>query len=223
MILNPKIGKTSASVGKRVYVIDDHPLVARGIAEFLRSLHLFEHVFALSSVDALWKSIADATPQLIVVDFWLPDGAALPLLKMLRERCPQTVLLVMSADDDVAIIDKARVAGANGFIHKQEAPEIFAQAVGALMQAKLWFPAKLQVQKNPLQKELSITAQELGLTPRQGEILVMIIQGFPNKRIAKALNLSEQTVKEHVSGILEKLNVKNRVEIITKLRGKRLD
>lgn len=205
------------------YVIDDHPLVARGIAEFLRSLYLFENVFAFFSVEALWQRVAEATPQLIVVDFWLPDGAALPLLKMLRESCPHAALLVMSADDDSSIIEKVRAAGANGFIHKQEAPEVFSQAVSALMQGMLWFPATSQAQKNPLQKEISITPRELGLTPRQGEILTMIIQGMPNKRIANTLDLSEQTVKEHVTGILKRLGVSNRIEIMTKLRGKRLD
>lgn len=223
MILNQKIGKLSTSVGKRAYVVDDHPLVARGIAEFLRSLYFFEHVLAISSVEALWQRLAEAMPQLIVVDFWLPDGAALPLLKNLREHYPQTALLVMSADDDSAIIDKARAAGANGFIHKQEAPEVFSQAVVALINGQLWFSSASQLPKNPLQKELSITAQELGLTPRQGEILSMIIQGMPNKRIANSLGLSEQTVKEHVTGILERLGVSNRIEIINKLRGKRLD
>lgn len=223
MTLSPKIGKSSAAAGKNAYVIDDHPLVARGIAEFLRSLYLFEHVLALSSVDALWQRVADASPQLIVVDFWLPDGAALSLLKQLRERSPQTVLLVMSADDDVAIINKARTAGANGFIHKQETPERFAEALFTLMEGNFWFSPETPVQKNPLQKEISITAQELGVTPRQGEIIAMIIQGMPNKRIANTLGLSEQTVKEHVTGILEKLNVKNRIEIITKLRGKRIE
>lgn len=223
MLTHSKTTKNPAFTDKTAYVVDDHPLVARGIAEFLRSLDLFEHVIALSSIDALWDNMIDEAPKLIVVDFWLPDGAALSLLKQLRERLPHTVLLVMSADDDRAIINKVQTAGANGFVHKQVAPERFAEALLTLMQGDFWFPTELPSQKNPLQKELSITAQELGLTPRQGEILVMIIQGLPNKRIANSLGLSEQTVKEHVSGILERLGVSNRMEIMTKLRGKRVD
>lgn len=223
MLTHSKITKNPAFTDKTAYVVDDHPLVARGIAEFLRSLDLFGHVIALSSIDALWENISSEVPKLIVVDFWLPDGAALSLLKQLHDRLPQTVLLVMSADDDSAIINKARTAGASGFVHKQAAPELFAEAVFTLMKGYCWFPHVTTSQKTPLQKELSITAQELGLTPRQGEILLMIIQGLPNKRIANSLGLSEQTVKEHVSGILERLGVSNRIEIMTKLRGKRLD
>lgn len=62
----------------------------------------------------------------------------------------------------------------------------------------------------------------LGLTPRQGDVLALVLQGLPNKRIALLLDLSESTVKEHVSGILQRLGVSSRVQAITLLRGRRL-
>lgn len=67
-----------------------------------------------------------------------------------------------------------------------------------------------------------LRAAELGLTQRQGEVLAMVLRGLPNKRIARALNLSEATVKEHVSGILARLGVANRVEAIVRLYGRTL-
>lgn len=66
------------------------------------------------------------------------------------------------------------------------------------------------------------SAQELGLTPRQGEVLTLVLRGFPNKRIARALQLSEFTVKEHVTGMLARLGVRTRVEAITLLRAREL-
>jgi len=72
-------------------------------------------------------------------------------------------------------------------------------------------------------KELPVTAAELGLTARQGQVLAMMLKGLPNKRIALNLSLSEQTVKEHVTGILERLGARNRIEVITKLRGRKLE
>lgn len=65
--------------------------------------------------------------------------------------------------------------------------------------------------------------QELGLTERQGQVLAMMLRGQPNKRIALALDISEQTVKEHVTNILARLGVANRMEAITLLRGRRID
>ena len=70
--------------------------------------------------------------------------------------------------------------------------------------------------------ELTITCTELGLTARQGQVLALLLDGMPNKRIAADLSVTENTVKEHVTGILYKLGVRNRVEAITKLRGRKL-
>lgn len=210
---------------KAALVIDDHPLVARGIAAFLQSHCGFDDVQTVTNTEELWSNIVlTSSPAMIVLDFWLPDGASLMLLSKLKMQCPATPILVMSADDDIAVQNKVQMAGAHGFINKQEATDVFVQAVVSLLSGNTWFIKTNQQNNHTNQpKELSITPLELGLTVRQGEILAMIMKGLPNKRIAQVLTLSEQTVKEHVSGILNRLSVKNRIEVITKLRGRRLD
>jgi DNA-binding NarL/FixJ family response regulator len=206
-------------------VIDDHPLVARGIADFLQSHCAFSLVTAVTDVKDLWSYLATSVmPSLIVVDFWLPGGASLILLSELKTKYPNTSLLVISADDNVAVENKVHAAGVQGFLHKQEAPEVFVHAVNTIMNGDTWFNSVEQrLLSNYQPNELPVTAQELGLTARQGQILSMVMNGLPNKRIAKALNLTEQTVKEHVTGILNRLGVNNRVEAMTKLRGRRLE
>jgi DNA-binding NarL/FixJ family response regulator len=206
-------------------VIDDHPLVARGIADFLQSHCAFSLVTAVTDVEELWRYLAiGVLPSLIVVDFWLPGGASLILLSELKTEYPHIPLLVISADDNAAVENKVHVAGVQGFLNKQEAPEVFVHAVNTIMNGETWFNSAEQRLLNTYQpNELPVTAQELGLTARQGQILSMVMNGLPNKRIAKTLNLTEQTVKEHVSGILSRLGVNNRVEAMTKLRGRRLE
>ncbi len=206
-------------------VIDDHPLVAHGIADFLQSHCGFAVVKSVSDIGALWNTIdASKPPTLAVVDFWLPDGASLTLLAKLKQEYPAIRLLAISADDSPAVVDKVRAAGADGFLHKQEAPDIFARAVAALIDGDTWFQHRsaFALTDHPV-KELPITAAELGLTARQGQVLAMMLKGLPNKRIALNLSLSEYTVKEHVSGILERLGARNRIEVITKLSGKTLE
>ena len=206
-------------------VVDDHPLVARGIATFLQSHCNFDDVLTVYSSDEFWSRIdLTSPPTLIVLDFWLPCGDSLMLLGQLKVKCPSTPILVISADDDIAVQKKVVAAGAHGFINKQEEADIFAHAVAILLSGNTWFTDTTQ-KRTPINqsKELTLTASELGLTPRQGEILAMIIQGLPNKRIAQLLSLSEQTIKEHVSGILSRMGVSNRIEAITKLRGKRFE
>lgn len=206
-------------------VVDDHPLVARGIAAFLQSHCKFVNVLAVNHVDVLWENIdISYPPAIILLDFWLPDGASLALLGQIKCKCPATSILVVSADDDVAVQKKVQKAGAHGFINKKESTEMFAQAVNSLLSGSTWFGRDaVDGVSTSHPKELSVTAKDLGLTTRQGQILAMIIQGLPNKRIAQKLSLSEQTVKEHVSGILSRLGVSNRVEAITLMRGKRIE
>lgn len=74
-----------------------------------------------------------------------------------------------------------------------------------------------------LRRELPLSARDLGLTDRQGQVLALMLRGLPNKQIAKELAISEQTTKEHVTAILGKLGVSNRVEAITLLHGRRLE
>lgn len=207
-----------------VLVIDDHPLVARGIADYLQSHCGFTAAVAVSHSDDLWPQLQAEMPALFVVDFWLKCGASLALLNRLREQCPNTPILVISADDDPAVVRKVRSSGAQGFLLKQEQPEVFARAVAALVSGDSYFGDITAVNTNdqPI-KQLPISTVELGLTQRQGQVLAMMLKGLPNKRIANQLGLSEQTVKEHVSGILQRLGAQNRIEVITKLRGRQIE
>lgn len=198
-----------------------------------------------SQADEVWGLITQHGPaRVVLVDFWLDDGATDQLIQQLRSRWPDTKVLVMSGDDNTAIITKARACGAHGFVHKQEAPQVFSDAVHAVLTGHNWFVVQRDTPSDATigahggahggaysgashdrttsqrsARQVSVTPAQLGLTARQGQILTMLLQALPNKRIADSLNVSENTVKEHVTTILTKLSASNRVELITKLRG----
>lgn len=228
--MNPADNRRSASSVTRdavpgyALVVDDHPLVARGFAEFLTvhcgfpTVHVARHLAECQD-----RLASDGPPALAVVDFWLPDGVALPLLRVLRQADPGLRLLVVSGDHDVGVVTKVREAGAHGFLHKQEMPEVFARAVASLMAGDTWYRPTEQTPPPATRRELPIRPADLGLTQRQGEVLGLMLRGQPNKRIALTLNISEQTVKEHVSNILARLGATNRLEAITRLRGRRIE
>ncbi len=206
-------------------VVDDHPLVARGIADYLRTHCGFARAEAICHADGLWTHLAQVgIPTLALVDFWLPEGTALPMLARLRAEYPGMRLLVISGDDDPAIRDKVHRLAVDGFVLKHAEPAVFARAVSAVLRGDAWFDdAPLATQANDGARSLPLSPAELGLTPRQGEVLALMLKGLPNKRVAQQLSLTEQTVKEHVSGILERLGARNRIELITRLSGKRID
>lgn len=206
-------------------VVDDHPLVARGIADYLRVHCAFDRVDAICRTADLWENIGHfGAPALALVDFWLPGGTALPILMRLRDEYPATRLLVISGDGDPAVRDKVRRLSVDGFLLKHAEPAVFALAVAAVLRGDAWFDdAPVAGQSVDEERNLPMSAAELGLTARQGEVLALVLKGLPNKRVAQVLSLTEQTVKEHVSGIFERLGVRNRIELITRLRGKRID
>lgn len=209
---------------QNVLVVDDHPLVARGIADFIQSACGFKQSFIATSAGEFWLLLRNEQDiALAVIDFWLPEGASLTLISECKATYPKLPLLVMSADDSPFLQTKVKEIGANGFVLKHESPEKFAEAVNLLRHGRSRFLTNAQPDGDTFYKrELPVSTKELGLTERQGEVLMLILEGHPNKRIAQILDLSENTIKEHITSILEKLDVKNRIGIITKLRGKKI-
>lgn len=211
-------------INHQIIILDDHPLVAQGLAQYVCSVRPEFEVLIAHHYAELQKIIDSKTcPQLVIADVWLDGGNLLSDVGRFKKCCPQTPWLAISGDDDPSIAQRMRLAGAHGFFHKRTAPEKFALALEAVLSGGYWFESMDGV--NPVQQSAHdwiVTPSELGLTPRQGEILDLVLRGLPNKRIAIMLSISESTVKEHVTGILEKLGVRNRVEAITHLRGRRM-
>lgn len=205
-------------------VLDDHPLVGRGIAQYLQSAHPELAV----TVVAQWREVLEllqtrGCPRIVVADVWLAQGHCLQDLQRWCVACPDSPWLALSGDDDPSLLARVRAAGARGFVHKQAPPESFGAAFAAVLEGGQWFAAQdppLPASSSP--REWVVSPAELGLTPRQGEILWLVMRGLPNKHIASRLGISESTVKEHVTGILDRMGVRSRVEAITRLRGRRM-
>lgn len=208
-----------------VIVLDDHPLVGRGMAQYLASIcpELAVSV-ATQWSDVLRLQQTQGCPRLLVADVWLADGSSLQALERWCTECPATAWLAISGDDDPAVVTRVQAAGARGFVHKQAAPEMFGAAIQAVLGGGRWYaPEHAPRSAAVAPREWPVSPGELGLTLRQGEILRLVMRGLPNKRIASQLGIAESTVKEHVTGILERLGVRSRVEAIAHLRGRRME
>jgi DNA-binding NarL/FixJ family response regulator len=205
-----------------VIVLDDHPLVAQGVSQYLQATRPELSVQVATAWAQVQQCIVEkGCPQLLVADVWLADTNSLAALAQWRGECSGTPWLAISGDDDPLLLDRVRNAGAQGFVHKQATPAMFGLAFAALLCGEQWFePGGEARTQQP--REWEVTPAELSLTPRQGEILALVLRGLPNKRIALTLGLSESTVKEHLTGIFERLGVKSRVEVMAHLRGRQL-
>ena len=213
--------ETPPARGGYALVVDDHPLVSRGITAFIRSHPMLEDAIGVGSPREALQLLVDRGPPVVaLVDFWMADGASTGFLQDLRSLAPKVRILTMSGDGHPTVRQSAMGYGAHGFLHKQEPPEVFAAAVSAVLGGGTWFGSEAHAPD--WSREVPVTPASLGLTPRQGDILARMLEGHPNKQIARDLNLSEYTVKEHVTAVLQRLQVRSRVEAVTKLRGTRL-
>jgi DNA-binding NarL/FixJ family response regulator len=211
-------------------VMDDHPLVCKGLCEFVRSLRVANEVLGLASESELSQLLAErGAPKLVLLDFWLLGGDSGQIVQRLVKLSPEPRVLVMSGDDRPAIALQAKRYGAHGYVAKRDEPTYLADAVQRLMAGLQVFPQDMPssdwaalndgLSASP---SLGLPLSELGLTQRQGQVLQLILQGQPNRQIATQLNLSEHTVKQYVSDVLQVLGVSSRVEAITRLAGYKL-
>lgn len=214
------------SVSPYGLVVDDHPLVAHGITEFLRAHPMLAQAWLAVDADSALALMAErGAPAIVLLDFWLGGDTARALVQFIQAHHPGTRILAFSGDVRPGVVDAMQAAGAHGFVGKHEPPDAFEQAVTALLQGRSWYPVQTNGGDAPASAfdDLLVTPAELGLTERQGEILELLLAGHPNKRMAQQMGLSEATVKEHVSAVLQRLGVRSRFEAVTKLRGRRLE
>lgn len=203
-------------------ILDDHPLVGRGMAQYLQSVRPELSVRAVTTWNETLELVrTQGCPCVLIADVWLAEGNSLPFLAQWHAAHLDTPWLAISADDDPATSQRVRTAGARGFVHKQATPETFGRAVVTVLGGGQWFEAgQAPGAKDPAKREWQVTPAELGLTARQGDILILLLRGLSNKRIALALDITESTVKEHVTAILERLGVRTRVEAIMAMQGR---
>ncbi len=203
-------------------VLDDHPLTGRGIAQYLATIYPELPVLVMTE----WAEVAhwiesNGTPKMLVADVWLADGNSLPTLAEWCNQGDNVRWLAISGDQNQFLPQQVRSAGAQGFVHKEAPPEVFGRAFSAVLEGREWFEPWPTVRGQHRRRQ-AVSSADLGLTPRQGEVFALVLRGLPNKRIAAMLHLSENTVKEHMTGILQRLGVSSRVLAVTLLGGRQL-
>lgn len=203
-------------------VLDDHPLIGWAIAQHLQ----FTCPGLPVRVTTVWAQAqgwikASGCPSLLVADVSLADSSSLAAFAHWRSQCQRTPWLSIGDDNEPPQMQQAKSAGAQGFVCKRASPEVFRSAFTAILAGREWYePWAVVGDRRPFAR--TVPPADLGLTIRQGDVLALVLRGLPNKRIAIMLEVSESTVKEHMTGILQRLGVRNRVHAITLMRGRRL-
>jgi two-component system response regulator DevR len=197
----------------RVFVLDDHEIVRRGISDLLNSEPDITVVGEASTAAEAIARIPAANANVAVLDARLPDGNGIDVCREVRSSAPQTRCLILTSHDDNNALFAAVMAGAAGYVLKVIRGNVLVDAVRQVAAGKsLLDPSVteplLALLRNPAQEDPRLAS----LTAREREILHLITDGMTNRQIGERLFLAEKTVKNYVSGLLAKLGMARRTQ-----------
>ncbi|MDQ6639210.1 MAG: response regulator transcription factor [Pseudomonadota bacterium] len=215
-----------------VLLIDDHPLILAALQTLVQGLGEQVDVVAVASARQARETLAaTADFDMALLDLQLGDEDGFDLLAELRASYPALPIVVVAASDHRDDVMRAIDLGAMGFVPKCSANAMLMDALKMVMSGGIYLPSS--VMRSPSQprahsrtgqphvwdgalddERAAATLETLALTPRQKEVLALLLRGQSNKLIARALNLSVETIKDHVAAVLRTLKVSSRTQAV---------
>ena len=202
----------------QIIVVDDHALIREALLGVLKELEGSATVLEAPNGRQALRLIGDNPGiSLVLLDLNLPDRDGLALLEELGESHPAISVVVLSASQDRDKMMRALDLGALGFIPKSASRDVMVNALRLIFAGGIYIPPEILVRSEPSPESPAPgSPADIGLSTRQAEVLVLMMQGKSNKAICRVLNLAEPTVKNHVTSILKALKVSNRTEAVVK-------
>jgi DNA-binding NarL/FixJ family response regulator len=196
----------------RVVLVDDHAVVREGLRALLSSAADIEVVGEANNGRTAIRVAAQLQPDVVMMDLKMPEMGGLEAIGQIRSAAPKTNIVILTSFIEESQVRAAIEAGALGYLLKDAMRDDIVSAIHAASQGR---PALHPEAQRHLMKQLTAPASPSlfdVLTPRERDVLRLVAEGNSNKRIASALQLTEGTVKGHVSSILVKLGVEDRTQ-----------
>ena len=199
----------------RLVIADDHPLFRGALREAVSGLFDRGEIAEAGTFDEVSKLLEKGGEvDLVLLDLTMPGARGFSGLMYLRAQYPSVPVVVVSANDDPAVIRRCMSFGASGFIPKTLGTEEMRQAIARVLKGGVWTPPDVDLGAGSDAEATELMARLSTLTPQQVRVLMMLSEGLLNKQIAFELSVSEATVKAHVSAILQKLGVESRTQAV---------
>jgi DNA-binding NarL/FixJ family response regulator len=199
----------------RLIIADDHPLFRGALREAVSSLFGSSEIGEAGTFEEVTDLLERGSDvDLILLDLSMPGVRGFSGLMYLRAQYPSVPIVVVSANDDPAVIRRCMEFGASGFIPKTLGTDALRQAIAHVLRGEMWTPPDVDLSLKSDAESAATIARLATLTPQQVRVLMMLSGGLLNKQIAYELGVSEATVKAHVSAILQKLGVESRTQAV---------
>jgi len=204
----------------QILIADDHPLMRGALRQAVHAAEPGAGIHEASDYDGIVKALAaERNFDLVLLDLSMPGVRGYSGLMFLRAERPELPIIVVSANEERAVMSHCLEFGAAAFMPKSLSAEKMREVIRIVLDGGHWSPEALDGAHAPSREASALVRRLASLTPQQVRVLMMISQGLLNKQIAYELDVSEATVKAHVSAILTKLGVESRTQAVI-LAGK---
>lgn len=198
-----------------VALVDDHPLMLAGLTEILRKQPAFSVTATGSSADDIMDIGLRLAPDVFIVDLMMPGNIFDAIAKLVEKIRTKILVFTAMTGSDYAV--RALNAGASGYVLKGSSAQELLQAIATVHRGDMFitpaFACKV-IEELKIASLKKMTGTEVKLSIREGQIIRMLLRGFTNRQIAADLQIGEKTVKNYMTILMQKLNARNRLEVL---------
>jgi DNA-binding NarL/FixJ family response regulator len=202
---------------QKILIADDHPLVCAALTHTLRAAMPGCTILAVANLSTLQATLSENPDlDLVLLDLHMPGARGFSSLVLLRGQRPSLPVILISSNEHPRTIRRAQQFGAAGFLPKSAPLDQTLAAIRAVMAGSIWFPSSNAHRST---EDAQLATRLAQLTPQQMRVLMCVADGLLNKQIAHELNLAENTVKVHVTAVLQKLACHSRTHAAVLVKG----